>query len=126
MVQVDISQLSTLCNSWKAHLTICRDEFIAYEYKLQQIANHSLTKEQLQTLSYLHNQLLIQLINLRDLKQSITAHDRKINFEKAAFNGKANEDSLARHEALQVQYLQLQDALVPLRQSYAAFVNETK
>ncbi|HQV05672.1 MAG TPA: hypothetical protein PKW62_02855 [Chitinophagaceae bacterium] len=91
---------------------------------LREIAGKTLTKEQLQDVEHLHNQFHIQLINIHDLKQAIKVHDRKINFEKVAFNGHANEDSYTRHENLQQEYLQMKDTLENLREEFNDFVNK--
>ncbi len=126
MVQVDISQLSTECNAWRETLRNYRDEFNNNEAKLRQVAGQPLSKEQLQDVEHLHNQFHIQLINIHDLKQAIKTHDRKINFEKAAFNGVANEDSLVNHESLHQQYGQLEQTLVDLRDEFNDFLKRTQ
>src|SRR6478672_5406074 len=100
MVQVDISQLSGECNTWREGLRQLRDEFSRNKILLQQAASPTLSKDQLHDVEHFHNQFHIQLINIHDLKQSIKIHDRKMNFEKVAFNGYVNEDSLSRHESL--------------------------
>lgn len=125
MVQVDISQLSSECNAWREQLRQLREEFTADETKLQKVANQTLSKEQLQDVEHLHNQFHIQLINIHDLKQAIKAHDRKMNFEKAAFNGLVNEDSFTRHENLLEEYLALQQTLQDLRNKFNGFLERT-
>lgn len=125
MVQVDISQLSSECNVWREQLRQQREEFTADETRLQQVASQPLSKEQLQDVEHLHNQFHIQLINIHDLKQSIKAHDRKMEFERVAFNGKVNEDSLNRHERLQDEYQALQQTLQDLRNEFDSFLNRT-
>ena len=126
MVQVDISQLSGECNAWREKLRSYREEFSNDEAKLRQVAGKALSKEQLLDVEHLHNQFHIQLINIHDLKQSIKAHDRKINFEKMAFNGNANEDSYSRHESLSDEYQSLEQTLQQLRDEFEEFLNRTK
>jgi benzoyl-CoA reductase/2-hydroxyglutaryl-CoA dehydratase subunit BcrC/BadD/HgdB len=125
MVQVDISQLSGECNAWRDKLRNHREEFNNHEAKLRQVAGQQLSKEQLQDVEHLHNQFHIQLINIHDLKQAIKTHDRKINFEKAAFNGKANEDSLARHEELHDELQSLEQRLEELRSQFDNFLERS-
>jgi hypothetical protein len=125
MVQVDISQLSGECSVWRERLRNYREEFSNDEAKLRQEAGQSLSKEQLQQVEHLHNQFHIQLINIHDLKQSIKAHDRKINFEKVAFNGSANEDSFTRHENLFTEYQSLEQTLQELRNEFNAFLKRS-
>ncbi len=125
MVQVDISQLSGECNAWRERLRIYREEFNNNEVRLRQVAGQQLSKEQLHDVEHLHNQFHIQLINIHDLKQAIKAHDRKINFEKSAFNGLANEDSLSRHETLLDEYHSLGQTLEELRVEFNAFLAGT-
>ncbi len=125
MVQVDISQLSGECNVWREKLRNYREEFNSHEAKLRQVAGQQLSKEQLQDVEHLHNQFHIQLINVHDLKQAIKTHDRKINFEKAAFNGMANEDSIARHEELHDEYQSLEQTLEELRSEFDNFLKRT-
>jgi len=126
MVQVDISQLSGDCNVWREKLRNYREEFSSDEAKLRQVAGQPLSKEQLKEVEHLHNQFHIQLINIHDLKQAIKAHDRKINFEKVAFNGSANEDSYTRHESLSEEYQSLEQTLQGLRQEFNQFLEGTK
>ena len=125
MVQVDISQLSGECNVWREKLRNHREEFNNHEAKLRQAAGRQLSKEQLQDVEHLHNQFHIQLINIHDLKQAIKTHDRKINFEKAAFNGMANEDSLVRHEELHDDLQSLEQRLEELRSQFDNFLERT-
>ena len=126
MVQVDISQLSGECNIWREKLRNSREEFTNDETRLRQIAGQALSKEQLQDVEHLHNQFHIQLINIHDLKQAIKAHDRKMNFEKIAFNGLVNEDSYARHESLLEEYQTLEQTLGELRSEFNEFLKRTK
>lgn len=125
MVQVDISQLSSECNVWREQLRQFRDSLNNDESKLREIAGKDLSKEQLQDVEHLHNQFHIQLINIHDLKQSIKVHDRKINFEKVAFNGNANEDSYARHESLSEEYQRLVQTLKDLQGEFKTFLKNT-
>ncbi len=126
MVQVDISQLTGECNVWREKLRNYRDEFTNDEAKLRQVAGLSLSKEQLQDVEHLHNQFHIQLINIHDLKQTIKAHDRKMNFEKVAFNGLVNEDSYTRHENLLGEYRSLEQRLQALRLEFDKFLDRLK
>jgi hypothetical protein len=126
MVQVDLSQLSAECNTWRERLRQYREEFMNDESKLRQVAGKSLTKEQLQDVEHLHNQFHIQLINIHDLKQSIKVHDRKMQFEKDAFNGSANEDTLQQQEVLHDDYQSLEETLVNLRGEFNDFLRRTQ
>ena len=125
MVQVDISQLTGECNVWREKLRNYREEFTTDEAKLRQVAGNPLSKEQLQDVEHLHNQFHIQLINIHDLKQAIKAHDRKLNFEKVAFNGLVNEDSYTRHESLMEEYQSLEQTLSELRNEFNEFLKRT-
>jgi benzoyl-CoA reductase/2-hydroxyglutaryl-CoA dehydratase subunit BcrC/BadD/HgdB len=122
MVQVDISQLSGECNVWREKLRSYREEFNNNEAKLRQVAGQTLSKEQLQDVEHLHNQFHIQLINIHDLKQSVKAHDRKMNFERAVFNGFVNEDSYSRHEGLLGEFRLLEQTLQNLRGEFNEFL----
>ncbi len=126
MVQVDISQLSGECNTWREKLRNYREEFTGNETKLRQVAGKPLSKEQLKDVEHLHNQFHIQLINIHDLKQSIKVHDRKMNFEKLAFNGSVNEDSLAQHESLFEEHQSLEQTLQELRNEFNDFLKRTQ
>ncbi len=126
MVQVDISQLTGECNAWREKLRQYREEFTRDESQLQQVTRQSLSKDQLQDVEHLHNQFHIQLINIHDLKQSIKAHDRKMNFERVAFNGYVNEDSLSRHEALLEEVQSLEQTLLDLREEFGNFLKRTQ
>ncbi len=125
MVQVDISQLTSECSIWREQLRLHREEFTTDESKLQKVASQALSKEHLQDVEHLHNQFHIQLINIHDLKQSIKAHERKMEFERIAFNGKVNEDSLNRHEKMHDEYQALQQTLQDLRSEFSNFLSRT-
>lgn len=122
MVQVDISQLTGECNAWREKLRNYKEEFQQDEAKLRKVAGQPLSKDQLKDVEHLHNQFHIQLINIHDLKQSIKAHDRKMNFEKVAFNGSVNEDSLAQHESLLEELNALESTLGDLREEFRVFL----
>ena len=126
MVQVDISQLCGECNAWREKLRSYREEISNDEAKLRQIAGQQLSKERLLDVEHLHNQFHIQLINIHDLKQSIKAHDRKMNFERVAFNGYVNEDSLTRHESLLDEVQSLEETLLELRNEFKTFLQRTQ
>ncbi len=126
MVQVDISQLSRECNLWRDKLRSYRDEFTQSEAKLRQAASKPLSKDQLQDVEHFHNQFHIQLINIHDLKQGIKVHDRKMTFEKTAFNGSANEDSFSRHDSLLKEYEGLEQRLQELRDEFHDFLDQMK
>jgi hypothetical protein len=126
MVQVDISQLSGECNAWREKLRQYKEEFTNDQSKLQETTRQSLSKDQLQDVEHLHNQFHIQLINIHDLKQAIKAHDRKMQFEKVAFNGFVNEDSLKRHEGLLEEFQSLEQTLLGLREEFNDYLNQTR
>ncbi len=125
MVQVDISQLSGECTAWREKLRQYREKFQKNEIQLQQTTRQPLSKEQLQDVEHLHNQFHIQLINIHDLKQAIKGHDRKMNFEKSAFNGHVNEESLAEHEKLFDEYQSLEHTLQELNNEFDDFLKRT-
>jgi glutaredoxin-related protein len=89
---------------------------------LQETTRLALTKAQLEQVEHLHNQFHIQLINIHDLKQAIKAHDRRMHFEKVAFNGYVNEDSMTRHEALVDEFHSLESTLLRLREEFTAYL----
>jgi len=125
MVQVDISQLSGECNTWRDQLRNFREEFTQDEAKLRQVASQALSKEQLQDVEHLHNQFHIQLINIHDLKQAIKNHDRKITHEMQANNGQLHENSVADHENLFEQYQRLDGTLQELRNEFNEFLSRS-
>ncbi len=126
MVQVDISQLSGECNTWRETLRQYRDEFTQHKNRLQQVAGKSLSKDQLQDVEHLHNQFHIQLINIHDLKNDIKVHNRKLGFEVSANNGQLNEDTVAQHEEILDKYQSLENKLQDLRDEFDQFLNRTQ
>ena len=124
MVQVDISQLSRECNSWREQLRLYRDEFNHNEAKLRQAASQPLSKDQLRLVEHLHNQFHIQLINIHDLKQSVKIHERKIQFESSG-GKESSEATYAYHEDLLDQFLMLENTLQQLREDFKNFINAT-
>ena len=125
MVQVETSQLTGECNSWREKLRQYRDEFSKNKTKLQHAASQPLSKEQLQDVEHLHNQFHIQLINIHDLKHAIKSHEQKMNFEMNVNKGKLIGDTVAEHENLLDQYQTLELTLQDLREEFDGFLNRT-
>ena len=125
MVTVDISQLSGECSTWRESLRSSRDELNNLKKQLQQSATQNLTKDQLPNLEHLHNQFHIQLINVHDLKQSIKAHDRRVQFETSANSGQLTEDTIAEHERLFEEFQSLDGTIKNLREEFGNFIHRT-
>lgn len=119
MVQADIAQLSGECTGWRESLRNYREEFNKCKSRLQQLTNHTLSKDDLTQVEHYQNQFHIQLINIHDLKQSIKQHDRKVNYEMG--HGNVSNETLAEHENLFDQYQQMQHTLDELRTEFDDF-----
>ena len=125
MVQVETSQLTGECNSWREKLRQYRDEFSKNKAKLQEAASRPLSKDQLQDVEHLHNQFHIQLINIHDLKHAIKGHEQKMNYEMNVNKGKLNGETTAEHENLLEQYQSLDLTLQDLREEFVGFLSRT-
>ena len=125
MVQVETSQLTGECNSWREKLRQYRDEFSKDKTKLQDSASRTLSKEQLQQVEHLHNQFHIQLINIHDLKHAIKSHDQKVRYEMNVNSGKLNNETMAEHENLLDQYQNLESMLLELRDEFDEYLSRT-
>ena len=125
MVQVETSQLTGECNSWREKLRQYRDEFSKDRTKLQDSASRTLSKEQLQQVEHLHNQFHIQLINIHDLKHAIKSHDQKMRYEMNVNSGKLNNETMAEHENLLDQYQNLESMLLELRDEFDEYLSRT-
>ena len=125
MVQVETSQLTGECNSWREKLRQYRDEFSKNKAKLQEVASRPLSKDQLQDVEHLHNQFHIQLINIHDLKHAIKGHEQKMNYEMNVNKGKLNGETTAEHENLLEQYQHLDLTLQDLREEFDGFLSRT-
>ena len=125
MVTVDISQLSGECNTWRDSLRSCREDLNQFKKQLQASASHPLSKDQLHDVEHYHNQFHIQLINVHDLKQSIKAHDRRVQFETAANGGQITEETIAEHERLFDEFQSLDSTIKNLRDQFGDFIHRT-
>ena len=125
MVQVETSQLTGECHSWREKLRQYRDEFSKDKIKLQEAVSQTLSKDQLQQVEHLHNQFHIQLINIHDLKHAIKAHDQKINWEMNVNQGKLTNETVAHHENLLEQFQHLDSTLQELREEFDNFLVRT-
>lgn len=123
MVQAEISQLSGECNTWRDTLRSSRDEINQLKLQLEQVASQLYSKEQLREVEHYHNQFHIQLINVHDLKQSIKAHNRRVNFEMAAHGGQINEDTIVEHEHLLDEFNTLNHTIQELQKKFSDFLN---
>jgi len=125
MVQVETSQLTGECNSWREKLRQYREEFSKDKTKLQDAASRTLSKDQLQDVEHLHNQFHIQLINIHDLKHAIKTHEQKMNYETNVNKGKLNGETMAEHEKLVDQFQSLELTLQDLREEFDGFLSRT-
>jgi hypothetical protein len=125
MVQVETSQLTGECNSWREKLRQYREEFSKDKTKLQEAASRTLSKDQLQDVEHLHNQFHIQLINIHDLKHAIKSHEQKMNYEMNVNKGKLNGETMAEHEKLVDQFQSLELTLQDLREEFDGFLSRT-
>ena len=125
MVQVETSQLTGECNSWREKLRQYRDEFSKNKTKLQDAASPTLSKDQLQDVEHLHNQFHIQLINIHDLKHAIKTHEQKMSYEMNVNKGKLNGETMAEHENLLDQYQSQETTLQDLREEFDGFLSRT-
>jgi len=123
MVQVETSQLTGECNSWREKLRQYREEFSKDKTKLQEAASRTLSKDQLQDVEHLHNQFHIQLINIHDLKHAIKTHEQKMNYEMNVNKEKLNGETMAEHENLLDQYQSLELTLQDLREEFDEFLS---
>ena len=124
MVQVETSQLTGECNSWREKLRQYRDEFSKDKIKLQDTASRSLSRDQLQQVEHLHNQFHIQLINIHDLKHAVKSHEQKMHYDMNV-NNKLNHETMAEHESLLDQYQRLESTLQGLRDEFEEFLSRT-
>lgn len=124
MVQVETSQLTGECNSWREKLRQYRDEFSKDKTKLQDNASLTLSRDQLQQVEHLHNQFHIQLINIHDLKHAVKSHEQKMRYEMSN-NGKPDNETMAEHENLLDQYQSLESTLQDLREEFDEFLSRT-
>ena len=126
MVQVEISQLTGECSTWRDTLRKYREEFTQDKARLQQAVGQALSREVLHEVEHLHNQFHIQLINIHDLKQAIKTQERRMAAEMAANNGQLNDETLSVHEDLYDQYQSLEHTLGELREEFNHFLKRTQ
>jgi hypothetical protein len=121
MVQADIAQLSGECTGWRETLRNFKEDFNQCKNRLQQLASHTLSKDDLTQVEHYHNQFHIQLINIHDLKQAIKQHDRKVNYEVSSNDGQVSEETMADHDTLSAEYQQLEHTLEDLKKEFEDF-----
>ena len=126
MVQVEISQLTGECSTWRDTLRRYREEFTQDKARLQEAAGRALSRESLRDVEHLHNQFHIQLINIHDLKQAIKTQERRMMAEMQANQGQLNDETLSLHEDLYDQYQSLEHTLGELRGEFDHFLRRTQ
>ncbi len=109
--------------TWRTTLRQYREEFIRDKDKLQQASAHHLSKDQLQEVEHLQNQLHIQLINIHDLKQHIKTHCRIIESETGRHHGQLRDETVAEHENIYDDYQRLTTTLEELKDEFNNFMN---
>lgn len=123
MVQTEILQFTSECNTWKKNLHSHRDKLHNMQTTLQQAVNRPLSKDEQTELERFQNQLYIQLINVHDLKHALKMHDHKLNFDIAGNTQSffAGNES-AYHENLYNNYQLLENILSDLRTKLSYFL----
>jgi len=117
MVQTDASQLAAECKEWRQILRNYRDEFGESRKALAEICRSTSSKEQLKQIEHFDNQFYIQLINIHDIKQSIKAHERRLELDPDAAGD--------AHEELLDSFLDLESTLQKIRVEFRNFINAT-
>lgn len=123
MVQVETAQLTEECLNWRSTLRRYREEFTQDKARLQQASSHQLSRDQLQALEHLQNQLHIQLINIHDLKQAVKQHTATVAGEQSSGN-KLRDERYAEHEQLFDDYQRLGHTLDELRGELNGFFRQ--
>lgn len=121
MVQVETAQLTDECINWRNTLRGYRNELTQNRVRLQQVSSRQLSRDQLQTLEHLDNQLHIQLINIHDLKQAIKQHAAAVSAEMAS-DSRLRDERYAEHEQLFDDYQRLDHTLDELREELTKFL----
>lgn len=121
MVQVETAQLTEECINWRNTLRGYRNELTQNRVRLQQVSSRQLSRDQLQTLEHLDNQLHIQLINIHDLKQAIKLHANTVGAEQAN-DSRLRDERYAAHEQLFDEYQRLDQMLDELREEFNRFL----
>jgi hypothetical protein len=116
MVQTDISQNAAECADWRQALRTYRDEFGHNKKELEQLCRTTLSKDQLHHVEHFQNQFHIQLINIHDLKQTIKAHERRLQLQ-----GTPSEELLTQHEELYDRFTGMEAMLHDLRNDFNSF-----
>ena len=113
------------CKEWYDQLVSYREKINNLKNELYYFAPGKTDEETRLGIEHFHNQFHIQLINIHDLKQSIKAHERKLDLETQAFNGAAHEETVGRHEQLHDDFRNLEQTLTTLRSEFSEFLNTT-
>ena len=121
MVKIDVTELVSNCYEWVNELRNLRDTLNAINNELQSIVQ-ALSKDKFLQLECLYNQIHIQLVNVQNLKHAVKAHERMLQFEKAAFNALVNEDSHTRHLNLLDRYIDIQTRVAQLNIDFRKFL----
>ena len=116
MVQTDISQNAAECAEWRQILRSFRDEFSHDKKELENLCRTFLSKDQLYEVEHFYNQFHIQLINIHDLKQTIKAHERRLQLESTP-----SEAMLGQHEELYDKFSTMESTLQELRADFNRF-----
>ena len=116
MVSTDISQLSAECTDWRQILRNYREEFHNCEKALTAMCNQPPSKAHLTQVEHFQNQFDIQLRNIHDLKQTIKAHERRLQL-----HGTPSEELLTQHEELYDRFSGMEATLLDLRNDFNSF-----
>lgn len=119
----DFSSFNHECGNWRQSLHEFRDELLTMQKSLENSNYSLLPKEKRSQLEHLQNQLMVQLMNVHDLRQAVKRHDKHIVVEiKPASHNRFHQVS-AQHESLHTNYTYVKGTLDELKSHMKKFIS---
>ena len=110
------------CGLWRDQLRSYRSRLYNHQTLLKNSSPDLCDRDELLQIEHLHNQLHIQLINIHDLKQGIKRHMQVIAHE-LEMSGKISDNSIAKHECLEEEYMMLKNTLQLVFEEFETFIS---
>ncbi len=122
MQTANIQSVSTDQTEWEKKLVLYKEELVALNKQLIELAAKSNNKEALAHIEHFHNQFVIQNENIDILKHDLHQHTKKIKKSLEANSESLSYEEFESHQQLKDQFESEIKVYFDLKDEFAAFL----
>ncbi len=120
--QFHISRISNEHSDWNRGAAFYLDEMNILNHRLQEISSMYSKEDVKAQVEHFQNQFIIQRNNLETLKKQINVHELHLSQDTIDHAQHLTKETIAEHDALRAQYMDLIQIIVALKSDFYKFV----